>query len=238
MDNPIYVALDTVDLGAAQELAAALHGHVGGVKLGLEFFNANGLSGVAKIAETGLPIFLDLKLHDIPNTVAGAVRAVAPLGVAILNVHASGGPAMMRAAHDAAEEAAVKAGMAPPLLIAVTVLTSFEDNDLRSVGQHRPASEQVIRLAQLTQVCGLGGVVCSPKETALLRYACRPDFKLIVPGIRPAGSDAQDQKRIATPAQAMADGADILVIGRAITSAADPVGAAAAIMATLNEAAA
>ncbi len=238
MTNPIYVALDTTDLEVALGLANAVRDHVGGVKLGLEFFNANGPDGVAKIAETGLPIFLDLKLHDIPNTVAGAVRAVAPLGVAILNVHASGGPAMMRAAQEAAQEAAAKAGTTAPLLIAVTVLTSFDENDLRSVGQHRPASEQVIRLAQLTQVCGLGGVVCSPKETALLRYACSPDFKLIVPGIRPAGSDTQDQKRVATPVQAKADGADILVIGRAITAADDPAAAAAAIIGELNEASA
>ena len=236
MTNPIYVALDTVDLDAAQSLAEAVRGHVGGIKLGLEFFNANGPSGVAKIVETGLPVFLDLKLHDIPNTVAGAVRAVVPLGVAILNVHASGGAAMMRAANEAASEASEATGIAPPLLIAVTVLTSFDENDLRSVGQHRPASEQVIRLAQLTQVCGLGGVVCSPAEASLLRYACGADFKLVVPGIRPAGADAQDQKRIATPAQARADGADILVIGRAITSADDPARAAAAIAAELGDA--
>jgi len=227
--NPIFAALDMVDADAARDMARAVKDHVGGVKLGLEFYMANGAVGVAAIAELGLPIFLDLKFHDIPNTVAGAIRAVAPLAPAILNVHASGGPEMMRVAAKTANESANAAGVAPPLLIAVTVLTSLDETDLRSVGQHRPASEQVIRLAALAGVCGIGGVVCSPAEAASLRVACEPGFKLIVPGIRPAGSAAGDQKRIATPQSALSDGADVLVIGRAITAADDPTEAARAI---------
>jgi orotidine-5'-phosphate decarboxylase len=234
MKNPIFVALDTVDIGAARAVADAVRGHVGGVKIGLEFFNANGPGGVKEVAAAGLPVFLDLKFHDIPNTVAGAVRAVMPLAPAILNVHAGGGSEMMRAARAAADDAASRDDVAPPLLIAVTVLTSLDEKDLSAVGQHRPASEQVIRLAMLTQVCGLDGVVCSPAEAASLRQACKPGFKLVVPGIRPAGTKSHDQKRIATPAQALADGADILVIGRAITAADDPAAAAQDILESLT----
>ncbi|MCZ6764086.1 MAG: orotidine-5'-phosphate decarboxylase [Alphaproteobacteria bacterium] len=227
--NPIFVALDTVDLDAALRIAETVKPYVGGIKLGLEFFMANGGPGVAAVSALGLPVFLDLKLHDIPNTVVGAVRAVAPLAPAILNVHASGGIEMMRAAGEAAHEAADRHGVAAPLMIAVTVLTSLDENDLRAVGQHRPAGEQVIRLAQITSVAGLAGVVCSPAETQSLRVAMGPDFKLVVPGIRPAGAETGDQKRIATPEKTLADGADVLVIGRAITGAANPAAAAAAI---------
>ena len=224
--NPVFVALDTVDLDRALGWARAVRAHVGGVKLGMEFVNAQGPAGIARVVETGTPVFLDLKFHDIPNTVAGAVRAVASLGVAILNVHASGGRAMMQAALAAAEDAA---GAGRPQVIAVTVLTSLDDGDLAAVGQRVPAADQVVRLARLTQGSGLDGVVCSPQEIAGLRTACGPGFSLVVPGIRPAGSATGDQKRVMTPRQARDLGADILVIGRPITQADDPAAAAAAI---------
>lgn len=228
--NPVFAALDTVDPDLALGWAQALTSHVGGVKLGMEFHNANGPQGVARIVETGVPVFLDLKYHDIPNTVAGAVRAAARLGVAIINVHASGGRAMMEAALEAAESVA---GADRPLITGVTVLTSLDDTDLQSVGQAAPVAEQVERLARLAQQSGLDGVVCSPREIAALRAACGPDFCLIVPGIRPSGSDVGDQKRIMTPREARDLGADILVIGRPITQADDPAAAAAAIAAEL-----
>jgi orotidine-5'-phosphate decarboxylase len=221
--NPVFVALDTPDLDRALAWAGAVRGHVGGVKTGLEFFSANGADGVRRIVDLGLPVFLDLKFHDIPNTVAGAVRAVAGLGAGIVNVHASGGPAMLDAAREAAETAG---GATRPLVIAVTVLTSMDDSDLDAVGQKSPPSEQVVRLAQLSQAHGLDGVVCSPAEIEPLRAACGPDFKLIVPGIRPDWAATGDQKRITTPRQARDRGADILVIGRPITGADDPAAAA------------
>ena len=224
--NPVFAALDTPDLDQALAWAAALRGHVGGVKTGLEFFSAHGADGVRRIVDLGLPVFLDLKFHDIPNTVAGAVRAVADLGTAIINVHAAGGPAMLAAAREAAEKSH---GDSRPLVIAVTVLTSLDDSDLAVVGQSVPARDQVVRLAQLSQSEGLDGVVCSPAEITAIRAACGPDFKLIVPGIRPDWAATGDQKRITTPAQARDDGADVLVIGRPITGADDPAMAAARI---------
>jgi len=230
--NPIFVALDTADLDQALAWADAVRGSVGGVKLGLEFFNANGPEGVRRIVALGLPIFLDLKFHDIPNTVAGAVRAVGGLGAAIINVHASGGPAMLIAA----AEAAAGFGAERPLVIGVTVLTSLDDADLAAVGQAGPAAAQAERLARLAQHCGLDGVVCSPAEIAPLRAACGKDFRLIVPGIRPAWAAAGDQKRIMTPRQARDRGADVLVIGRPITGADDPAAAAGLIVAELAEA--
>ncbi len=229
--NPVFVALDTVDLDRALAWATSVREHVGGVKLGMEFVNAQGPAGIARIVDTGAPVFLDLKFHDIPNTVAGAVRAVSGLGVAILNVHASGGRAMMQAALAAAEETA---GTGRPLVIGVTVLTSLDDSDLEDVGQATPARLQVERLARLTQASGLDGVVCSPQEIAALRATCGSDFSLIVPGIRPAGAATGDQKRIMTPRQACDLGADVLVIGRPITQAADPAAAAAAIAEELD----
>jgi len=230
-DNPVFVALDTTDLDQAAAWANAVRPHVGGVKLGLEFFNANGPDGVRRIAGLGLPVFLDLKFHDIPSTVAGAVRAVAGLGAAIVNVHASGGPAMLTAA----AEAAAAFGAGRPLVVAVTVLTSLDDGDLASVGQATPAATQVERLARLTQSCGLDGVVCSSAEIATLRAACGEDFRLIVPGIRPTWASTGDQKRIMTPRQARDLGADVLVIGRPITGAGDPEDAASRIADELEE---
>lgn len=230
-DNPVFVALDTTDLNQAVAWANAVRPCVGGVKLGLEFFSSNGPDGVRRIVDLGLPVFLDLKFHDIPNTVAGAVRAVAGLGAAIVNVHAGGGPAMLTAA----AEAAAEHGTNRPLVIAVTVLTSLDDDDLASVGQAAPAASQVERLARLTQSCGLDGVVCSPAEIAALRAACGEAFRLIVPGIRPAWASAGDQKRIMTPRQARDLGADILVIGRPITGSGDPAAAAARIAGELED---
>ncbi|MDA0997293.1 MAG: orotidine-5'-phosphate decarboxylase [Proteobacteria bacterium] len=218
----IFVALDTPDAATALSLATALVGHVGGVKLGKEFFVANGPDAVKKIAGIGMPLFLDLKFHDIPNTVAGAIRSALPLQPAILNVHASGGRAMMQAALDA-----VTAWSGPrPMLIAVTVLTSLSDDDLTATGVNDTAEAQVLRLARLTQAAGLDGVVCSPREIAPIRAALGPGFKLVVPGIRPEWAAVGDQKRIMTPRQAVDAGADILVIGRPITGSDDPVAAA------------
>lgn len=222
---PVYCALDTTDLGKAMALAGAIKPWVGGIKLGLEFFNANGPQGIARLAELGLPVFADLKMHDIPNTVAGGIRAVLPLGVSIVNVHAGGGRAMMKAAADAA----ASAGTRRPKVIAVTVLTSMDASDLNETGVHGAPADQVIRLATLARDAGMDGVVCSAHEIEPLRKALGPGFMLVVPGIRPAGADTGDQKRIMTPAQAMKHGADWLVIGRPITGAADPAAAARAI---------
>lgn len=227
--NPIYVALDTTDLDYARQLAERVRPHVGGLKLGLEFFSAHGPDGVRAFADFGLPIFLDLKFHDIPNTVAGAVRAVAGLGAGIVNLHAAGGSAMMKAALEAARAANPKTKV-----IAVTVLTSLSDDDLIAVGQTPPARDQVLRLAGLTKDCGLDGVVCSALEITALRAALGPDFMLVVPGIRPAGSDIGDQRRVMGPAEALAAGADILVIGRPITGASDPAAAARDIALSLG----
>ncbi len=218
----VFAALDTTDLDHAESLARALTGHVAGLKVGKEFFTAHGPAGVRRITALGLPVFLDLKYHDIPNTVAGAVRAALPLGLAMVNVHASGGPTMMRAA----VEAAAVAGDARPLVIAVTILTSMDDDDLRAVGLPTPAADQVVRLARLAQDNGIDGVVCSPREIERLRAECGPDFRLVVPGIRPSWAAAGDQKRIMTPAEALKLGADDLVIGRPITAASDPAEAA------------
>ncbi len=218
----IFVALDTPDVDKARALAETLVGHVGGVKLGMEFYYANGPEGARKVTDVGMRLFLDLKFHDIPNTVAGAVRSTLDLNPAILNVHAQGGPAMMRAAQEALDD--VDDHQA--LLIAVTVLTSLSDDDLNETGYTLNAGDLVTRLARLTQSCGLGGVVCSPREIKAIRAACGPDFKLVVPGIRPEWSAVGDQKRITTPAQAIRDGADYIVIGRPITAADNPLDAA------------
>lgn len=220
----VFAAVDTPDLAAAEALAARLVLPGLGIKLGLEFFCAHGGAGVRRVAQAapGADIFLDLKFHDIPNTVAGAVRAVVPLKPRIINVHAAGGPAMMRAAVAAAAEAAEKHGVPRPIVLAVTVLTSLDDADLTAVGQVGPAEAQVVRLAQLAQQCGMDGVVCSSHEIGAIRAACGAGFVLVVPGIRPAGSATGDQKRVMTPADAMGAGASSLVVGRPITQSDDP----------------
>lgn len=222
--NPVFCALDTVDLRQALDWARAVKPFIGGLKIGMEFFNANGPEGVKAVVALGLPVFADLKLHDIPNTVAGGVRGIAPLGIAILNIHASGGFAMMRAAAEEARKAGT--GMK---IIGVTILTSLDNQDLRAVGMTGTPEEQVLRLAQLAKDSGLDGVVCGAHEIAPLRKALGREFMLVVPGIRPAGASLADQKRVMTPFEARALGADILVIGRPITAAADPAAAARAI---------
>lgn len=227
--NPIFCALDTTDEARAASLARGLKEAVGGVKIGMEFFNAHGPKGYRTVAEAGLPIFLDLKLHDIPNTVAGGIRAVLPLKPAIVNVHAAGGLAMMRAAADAAKEA----GADRPLVIGVTMLTSLDQTDLDATGVTGTPGDHVLRLAHLAARAGLDGVVCSAHEIEGLRRELGRGFKLIVPGIRPADAAVGDQKRIMTPTQALALGADVLVIGRPITGAANPREAADAISASL-----
>lgn len=224
--NPILCAIDTPDRARAQRLVSALAGSVGGVKLGLEFFSANGPEGVREAAR-GIDLFLDLKLHDIPNTVAGAVKAALALDPLLLTIHCAGGPAMLRAAVEARGARRTK-------LLGVTVLTSLDDGDLVATGQGGPVAEQVRRLAVLAKESGLDGVVCSPQEVAMLRQACGPGFLLVVPGIRPAGSTASDQKRIQTPRAAIEAGADYLVIGRPITEASDPAAAARAILAEFS----
>jgi orotidine-5'-phosphate decarboxylase len=229
--NPIFAALDTTDLARARELARLVAPHVGGLKLGLEFFLAQGLANTAAVAGT-TPLFLDLKLHDIPNTVAGAVRAIAGLKPEFLTVHAAGGPAMLRAAVAEAGEAAGRTGHRIKLL-GVTVLTSLDDGDLETVGQRGPAADQVRRLALLARTSGLDGVICSPFEVAALRAELGPEFLLVVPGIRPAGAALGDQKRVMGPRDAIAAGASRLVIGRPITDAPDPAAAARAIAADL-----
>ncbi len=233
----VLVALDTPDLARAKSLATALSGLVGGLKIGKEFFTAHGPQGVREVAGD-LPLFLDLKFHDIPNTVASALRAAVDLKPLIVNVHASGGEAMMAAAADAVDEAAAGRGVPRPQLIGVTVLTSLDDADLEAVGQRGPASEQVLRLARLARASGLDGVVCSPREIAMLREALGPDFLLVVPGIRPDWAAKGDQKRVTTPAEALAAGADYLVIGRPITGADDPAAAARRIAEEMAAAAA
>lgn len=211
--NPIFVALDTQDVHRAAAIARDVSGLAAGVKLGLEFFCANGHDGVLRIAEHETPIFLDLKLHDIPNTVGKAVEALARLEPAILTVHASGGHSMMAAAKAAA----------PPetKVVAVTVLTSLDRNDLESIGIDRSPGSQVKRLAELARDAGLDGIVCSGAEVGAARAAWPQGF-LVVPGVRPAGAEAQDQKRVVTPAQALSDGASVLVIGRPISAAPNP----------------
>lgn len=231
--NPVFCALDTTDVEQARRLATAIAGAVGGIKFGKEFFAANGPDAVRAVVEAcGLPLFLDLKFHDIPNTVAGALRATCKsMRPAIVNVHATGGRAMLEAARDAVAEAG---GDTPPKLIAVTVLTSLDDADLAEVGLLGPAGERAVELAKLTQDCGLDGVVCSPREIEAIRAACGPDFQLVVPGVRPTGAAAGDQKRVMTPVEARDAGADVLVIGRPITGADDPAAAARAIAAELG----
>ena len=228
VDNPIFCAIDAADRARARSLAGAVRGLVN-IKLGLEFFVANGPAAIREVAGDA-PLFLDLKLHDIPNTVAGAVRAATAIEPMLLTIHCSGGSAMLRAA-----VAAAAAAPGPRMkLIGVTVLTSLDDDDLAGVGQQGPVAAQVRRLALLARGCGLDGVVCSPREVAMLRAACGPDFLLVVPGIRPAGAATGDQKRVMSPREALAAGADHLVIGRPITEAPDPAAAARAILAEVR----
>jgi orotidine-5'-phosphate decarboxylase len=224
----IFVALDTPDRDRALALARALLGRVGGFKIGLEAFAACGPSLVEGIRDAGLPVFLDLKLHDIPNTVAGAAAASARLGASFLTVHALGGASMIRAAVDASRDAAASAALPPPVVLAVTILTSHGENDLAALGIAGPVSGAVLRLAGLARDAGAGGAVCSPLEVGAVRGVF-PSATLVVPGIRPSGASADDQARTATPGAAVAAGADRIVVGRPITRAPDPAAVAEAI---------
>jgi orotidine-5'-phosphate decarboxylase len=228
LSNPIYLALDVPQLEPAKALVEKVRAHVGGVKLGLEFFCAHGAHGVHEIAHLGLPIFLDLKFHDIPNTVAAAMQAIHVYEPAIVTVHASGGRAMMEDAKAAAANGT--------RVVAVTMLTSLDASDLASTGVDGSAEAQVMRLADLAHAAGLDGIVCSGQEVGLVRKAWKDGF-FVVPGLRPAaarnGGGTGDQKRVVTPRQARDSGASVLVIGRPISRAEDPAAAARAIEATL-----
>ena len=224
MTTRIFVALDTPSLERAHDIAQRVRCHVGGIKLGLEFFMANGRAGVREMADLGLPIFLDLKFHDIPNTVAKAIQALRPLEPAILTVHAAGGRAMLEDA-----KAAAPTGTK---VVAVTTLTSLDDRDLKAVGVERNSHEQVMHLTELAMKSGVDGIVCSGAEVAAAHKAWPKGF-FVVPGVRPANGSAADQKRIVTPRAALDSGASIIVVGRPITQAADPDLAAREIGATI-----
>jgi orotidine-5'-phosphate decarboxylase len=224
VSNPVYLALDLPQLDAARALAERVRAHVGGFKLGLEFFCAHGHHGVHEIAHVGLPIFLDLKLHDIPNTVAGAMQAIHVLEPAIVTVHASGGRAMMEDAKAAAARGT--------RVVAVTMLTSLDERDLRRTGVDGNAHDQVMRLAELAQAAGLDGIVCSGHEVGGVRKQWKDGF-FVVPGLRLNGGANGDQKRVVTPRQARDDGASVLVVGRPISRAEEPLAAAREIEATL-----
>ncbi|MCB2080881.1 MAG: orotidine-5'-phosphate decarboxylase [Novosphingobium sp.] len=222
--NPIYLALDMPRLDAAEALARKVSGHIGGIKLGLEFFCAHGHHGVHELAKTGLPIFLDLKFHDIPNTVAAAMQSIHVLEPAIVTVHASGGRAMMEDAKAAASE--------NTKVVGVTVLTSFDDKDLSRIGIEHSPYDQALKLAELSHEAGLDGIVCSGHEVGAIHKQWKDGF-FVVPGLRLPDGKQGDQKRIVTPREARDNGASVLVIGRPIRSASDPVAAARAIEATL-----
>ncbi len=222
--NPVYVALDLPTLDEAKALAKRVKGHVGGLKLGLEFFCTHGSHGVHEMAQLGLPIFLDLKFHDIPNTVAAAMQAIHVCEPAIVTVHAAGGRAMLEDAKAAAAHGCK--------VVAVTMLTSLDERDLARTGVSGTAHDQVMRLAELAEASGLDGIVCSGREVADVHRQWKDGF-FVVPGLRPAGSATGDQKRTVTPRAARDDGASVLVIGRPITRADDPLAAARAIEATL-----
>ena len=225
MTNPVYLAVDVPQIDAALALANKVKAHVGGLKLGLEFFCAHGHHGVRELAHVGLPIFLDLKLHDIPNTVAGAMQAIHLLEPAIVTIHAGGGRAMM-------EDAKAAAGL-NTRVVAVTLLTSLDKADMDATGIGGTPRDQVLRLAELAQSAGLDGIVCSGHEVGAVHKHWKDGF-FVVPGLRPAGNGATaDQKRIVTPREARDAGASVLVIGRPITRAVDPVAAAREIEATL-----
>lgn len=232
--NPIICAVDASDADEASTIASQVRPHVGAVKLGLEFFTANGAAGVEYITRLGIPVFLDLKFHDIPNTVAKAIAATVGMNMFMMTVHTTGGQAMLKAAIDASDRVSQITGKERPLIIGVTLLTSLDQDDIAILGFRDSLQEQVIRLADLAQSAGLDGVVCSPFEITPLRKACGTDLKLIVPGIRPEGSAQDDQKRTLTPKDALKRGADYLVIGRPITDSDNRAQAALQIAESLK----
>jgi orotidine-5'-phosphate decarboxylase len=229
ISNPVICALDTKDIDEAKKLCVAIKPYVGMVKLGLEFFTMHGPQGIAAISAAGIPIFLDMKFHDIPNTVAEAVRSAIRMSVSIITVHTLGGEDMMKAAAMAAEDEAKRLKKPKPMIFGVTILTSMDKEDISDVGIGRSVAKQVEILAKLARKSGLEGVVCSPHEIAKVKTVCGSDFKTIVPGIRPKSSEVGDQKRVMTPGEAIKNGADYLVIGRPITKALKPVEAAKSI---------
>jgi orotidine-5'-phosphate decarboxylase len=230
----LAVALDLPDRASILEMARLVAPEAGILKLGLEAFVAEGPSLVREVVASGADVFLDLKLHDIPNTVGRAAAAAVATGAAIVNCHASGGSEMMRAFADQARAAAAKAGLRPPKLIAVTVLTSLDAAALAAVGLEGSPRVAAVRLAVLAKEARLDGVVCSPEEVAAIRAACGRDFTLVVPGVRPRGAASGDQKRVATPEDTARAGADVIVVGRPVTGAEDPAAAARAIAAAIG----
>ncbi len=229
----LFCALDHGIHEQVYKTAESIAEIVDGLKLGLEYFTAVGPSGVDKISKLGLPIFLDLKLHDIPNTVMGAVRSLVPLSPYYLTLHASGGERMLYAASQTAHEEASKLSLPTPKLLAVTILTSLNSEDLLKQGISGQVTDQTLRLAELSQQAGMDGVVCSPQEIRSIRNNCGNCFDIVVPGIRQTGDANQDQKRVMTPSQAVEAGADVLVVGRPITSAPNPASAAKNIVTQL-----
>ena len=233
--NPILVALDVESAAKAVDLANLLRGSVGGFKIGKQLFTAAGPAMVRELTSRGDRVFLDLKFHDIPNTVAGAIQSAVSTGAWMVNVHCSGGCAMMKAAAEAAAKASAKSSQERPLVIGVTVLTSMNDQALKEIGVETPMLDQVVRLATLAKTSGLDGVVASPQEVRAIRKACGDQFEIVTPGIRPADQQGKDdQARTMTPAEAIEAGATYLVIGRPITAAPDPKSAAEQILATLR----
>lgn len=234
--NPIICAIDTIDQWKAGKIARDLRGSVGAIKLGLEFYTSNGRLGIQQVVSQNTPLFLDLKFHDIPNTVAGAVMATSGMQVTMMTVHAAGGREMLKRAVEASNEIAENTGSIRPMILGVTVLTSMDDTDLLETGvAAKKAADQVLRLAELAESCQVDGIVCSPHEISAVRKQCSQDFKIVTPGIRPSGSvEKDDQKRIMTPKEAIERGADYLVIGRPITQAENPVAAAKEILASLD----
>jgi orotidine-5'-phosphate decarboxylase len=234
-DNRIIAALDVHSLDDMTQLVERLGDSVSFYKVGMELFYSAGPGTVQYLKERGKQVFLDLKVHDIPNTAAQSVRALTRLGVDLMTLHGTGGFAMLQAAAEAARDEAEKCGLPRPRLLAVTVLTSFDEAGWQAIGGTLPIGDAVLRLARLAKDAGMDGVISSPQEAAAIRQACGDDFLIVTPGIRPAFAQTNDQKRIATPAQALRDGASRLVIGRPITKAADPRQAAEKIIEEIRE---
>ena len=234
--NPVICAIDTSQLDHAITLCQTLAPYIGMAKLGLEFFMAHGPDGIHAVrkATPELPIFLDVKLHDIPNTVSKAIASLIPLNLAIITLHCAGGTHMLRLAAETAHNEASKRGIHAPKLIGITVLTSLDQTDLQQIGVSASPDQQVTRLASLANASGIDGIVCSPHEIVAVRTHCGKDFTIITPGIRPHASPQNDQKRTLTPQEALAKGANYLVIGRPITDSTNPAEAAKAIMDSLK----
>lgn len=232
--NPIICAADTKSIKEATALATDIKPYVGAIKLGLEFFTTNGSNGLQEVAKVGLPIFLDLKFFDIPNTVYEAVYAATQRGVNIITIHTLGGATMMKAAAEAATKAASDKKIDRPLIVGVTILTSMDNSDLEQIGIKATLENQVKTLAKLAKASGLDGIVCSAHEIEMVKSTCGNDFYTVVPGIRPENSQNNDQKRVTTPKKAITNGADFLVIGRPITLSESPKRAAKEIAESLN----